>query len=264
MRVSSIGAGGPALFFVHGFACDSTDWHAQVERFADRTTVMTCDLPGHGESPAVPGDAAVRAYAAELVRAVTAAAVAPAILIGHSMGCRVVLEAARLRPDAVAGLVLIDGSRIGEGDPVAAEQAMADELIGDGYLQFVRTFFEAMFVPTSDPELVRSIIERALRLSPAVGRPLMADLAGWDAGEVAGALAAVRVPLLAIQSTTMDTARERVSLTPGADSPWLDLIRTVVPTAVVAEVRGAGHFPQIESADEIAALIADFVWPRGA
>ena len=171
-----------------------------------------------------------------------------------------VLEAARLRPDAVAGLVLIDGSRIGEGDPVAAEQAMADELIGDGYLQFVQTFFEAMFVPTSDPELVRSIIERALRLSPAVGRPLMVDLAGWDAGDAVGALAAVRARMLAIQSTTMDTARERVPLEPGADSPWLDLIRTVVPTAVAAELHGAGHFPQIELADEVATLISDFVW----
>lgn len=260
MRVSSIGAGGPALFFVHGFACDSTDWLAQVQRFADRATVITCDLPGHGASPAVPGETTVKAYAAEVIAAVTGMAVSPAILIGHSMGCRVVLEAARLRPDSVAGLVLIDGSRIGEGDPVAAEQAMADELVGDGYPRFVRSFFESMFVGSSDPQLARTIIERALRLSPAVGRPLMADVAGWDAGDAVGALAAVGVPLLAIQSTTMDTARERVSLEPGADSPWLDLIRTVVPTAVAAELQGAGHFPQIELADEVAALIADFVW----
>ena len=86
MRVSSIGTGGPALFFVHGFACDSTDWRAQVERFADRTTVITCDLPGHGESPALPGEATIKAYAAEVMRAVTGLAVSPAILIGHSMG----------------------------------------------------------------------------------------------------------------------------------------------------------------------------------
>ena len=61
----------------------------------------------------------------------------------------------------------------------------------------------------------------------------------------------------------MDTARRRVSLEPGADSPWLDLIRATVPTAIAAELRGAGHFPHIERADEVAALIEQFVWPHG-
>ena len=41
MQVSSVGSGGPALFFVHGFACDSSDWRAQVQRFADHTTTVT-------------------------------------------------------------------------------------------------------------------------------------------------------------------------------------------------------------------------------
>lgn len=87
----------------------------------------------------------------------------------------------------------------------------------------------------------------------------MADLAGWDAGEVVSALAAVRVPLLAIQSTTMNTARERVSLASGRNSPWLDLIRAHVSTASVAELVGAGHFPQIERADDVTELIAGFL-----
>lgn len=169
------------------------------------------------------------------------------------------LEATRLQPEAVSGLVLIDGSRIGEGDPAVAAQAMADELVGEGYRRFVRRFFEAMWVPTSDPALVRRINERALQVSPKVGRPLMTDLAGWDAGEVVSALSAVRVPLLAIQSTTMDAARERVSLQPGLNSPWLNLIRASVPTATIAELYGSGHFPQLERAEEVTALIAEFV-----
>ena len=34
LAVSTVGAGGPALVFVHGFACDATDWRAQVTSFA--------------------------------------------------------------------------------------------------------------------------------------------------------------------------------------------------------------------------------------
>jgi pimeloyl-ACP methyl ester carboxylesterase len=86
----------------------------------------------------------------------------------------------------------------------------------------------------------------------------MTDLAGWDAGEVEDALDRVGVPLLSIQSTTMDAALQRVSLTPGRSSPWLDVIRTHVPGAVVAILPGPGHFPQIEMADEVSALIAGF------
>ena len=85
------------------------------------------------------------------------------------MGCRVVLEANRVQPDAVSGLVLVDGSRISEGEPIAAEQAMADELAGDGYPRFVREFFESMFVPSSDPALARATSARAA-FSPGGGQ----------------------------------------------------------------------------------------------
>ena len=141
------------------------------------------------------------------------------------------MAASRARPDAVAGLVLVDGSRIGAGDPVAAGQAMADEVVGDGYLRFMRQFFESMFVPSSDPVVAQAIIDRALRFPADLGRPLLENLATWDAAEVEGALDAVDVPVLAIQSTTMDTARERVSLTTGLTSPWIDLVRAHIPQA---------------------------------
>jgi pimeloyl-ACP methyl ester carboxylesterase len=259
MRITITGAGNPPLFFVHGFACDASDWRAQVAAFAATNTVVTCDLPGHGESTAAASTYTIASCGAAVAGALDELALPPAILIGHSMGCRVVLDAARLRPDLVAGLVLVDGSRIAEGDPVAAARAMTHELCGARYQRFVRDFFGSMFVASSDPALVRAIVERALRVSPVVGRALMADLASWDAGESASALAAVRVPLLAIQSTTMDTARARVSLQPGATSPWLTLIRAQIPTAIIAELDGAGHFPQIEQADEVNALIAEFL-----
>lgn len=169
-----------------------------------------------------------------------------------------VLQASRVEQDAVAGLVLVDGSRIAEGDPAAAERAMADELTGDGRLRFMRQFFESMFVASSDPVLAKMIIHRALDFSEAAGRILLTNLAGWDAGEVESALDSIRVPLLAIQSTTLDAERERESLEPGQNSPWIDLVLARVPQATVAMLPGSGHYPQIELADEVTALIAAF------
>jgi pimeloyl-ACP methyl ester carboxylesterase len=266
MRITRAGSGGPPLVFVHGLACDATDWRAQLDSFETRTTVVVVELPGHGSSPAAPVDCTIEAYGATLAHALAELKLPPAILVGHSMGCRVVLEASRVAPDAVSGLVLVDGSRIADGDPAVAERAMADELAGNGYQRFMREFFESMFVASSDPVLAKAIIERALGLRADVGMALLTNLAGWDAREVESALDAVRVPLLAIQSTMLDTARERVSLGPGTNSPWTDLVLAHVPTAAVVTLPGSGHFPQIEMADEVTALIADFCglrWPTG-
>ena len=103
-------------------------------------------------------------------------------------------EANRLQSDSVSGLVVVDGSRMGSGDPTAAEQAMADELAGDGYRDFIRKFFESMFFPSSNPALAKAIIERGLRFPTGLGRTLMTDLAGWDAREMESALDSVDVP----------------------------------------------------------------------
>lgn len=251
---------GPPLVFVHGFACDRTDWRAQVDSFAAKSTVVEWELPGHGSTPGTPAECTIEAYGAGLARALRGLESAPAVLVGHSMGCRVVLEANRRQPGGVAGLVLVDGSRIAQGDPLAARRAVADQLAGDGYRRFVREFFGSMFFPASDPALATAICDRAMRLPAEVGRALMTDLAGWDAGEVAAALDAVDIPVLAIQSTTMDTSLQRVPLGPGQSSPWLELVRAHVSDTTVAVLPGPGHFPQIEMAEEVTALIAGFAF----
>jgi pimeloyl-ACP methyl ester carboxylesterase len=116
--------GSPSVVLVHSFASDNTDWTAQVEAQNGRHRVVTCDLRGHGRTPSKPQDCSIETYGTDgVAKLVEALQLAPEVLIGHSMGCRIVLEAARWRPGAVAGPVLIDGSLTGSGDPWAAEQA---------------------------------------------------------------------------------------------------------------------------------------------
>jgi pimeloyl-ACP methyl ester carboxylesterase len=143
--MTSAGTGALRWSSCTGSLADGTDWQAQVDSLETRTTVVVCELPGHGSSPGT-GRITIEAYGVAVARALTNLELPPAILVGHSMGCRVVLDASRVQPDAVSGLVFVDGSRISEGDPIAAEQAMTDELAGDGYPRFVRQFFESMFV----------------------------------------------------------------------------------------------------------------------
>jgi len=259
MHVNVAGTGQPALVFVHGFACDSTDWAAQLDSLGSRTEVVSCDLGSHGRSPGEEPEASIAAYGASVARLLEELGLTAVILVGHSMGCRVVLECARRASERVVGIVLLDGSRIGVGDPTAAARTMAARLEGAGYASFLREFFAAMFVPSSEPRLQRAVLERALRLPPNVGRRLLVDIVQWDAGEMEAALSRVSVPLLTIQTTTLNVEGDRVSLAADSESAWLDLVRGHQPDVEIATLTGAGHFPHIENAEKVTELIGNFL-----
>ncbi|MGV1037310.1 MAG: alpha/beta fold hydrolase [Candidatus Nanopelagicales bacterium] len=259
MQYHRAGNGTPPVVFVHGFACDSSDWQTQFDRLQDDTTVVACDLRGHGATPAGSGDSSIEAFGADVVGLLAELDLPPVVLVGHSMGCRVSLQAYLNAPDRVAGLVLLDSSRAGGGNPDEAERAIIEQLRGDGYEPFVQEFFEEMFVASSDPDLEAAIIARALALPQEVGAPLFASIVSWDLRSGEKALNSVRVPLLAIQTTTMTPERVRAPLAPGQTSPWLELVQRHVPTAQVEVISGHGHYPHIEAADQVSDLIAAFV-----
>jgi pimeloyl-ACP methyl ester carboxylesterase len=173
------------------------------------------------------------------------------------MGCRVVLEAARLAPERIAGLVLIDGSRLGSGDPAAAEAAARAAIDKSGYAAFSENLFRQMFFSPSP--LAEAIVTRALRQPADIGAALWPRMARWDAGQMEAALAAVRAPLLAIQSTTRDPQTlRRAPLEPGETTPWLDLVRQKTKDAKIEIVAGVGHFTQLEAGERVNRLIGDF------
>jgi pimeloyl-ACP methyl ester carboxylesterase len=252
LYVERSGAGSPLLVFVHGFGCSHEDWSAQRRALEARHEVVACDLPGHGRTPGRVQDAGVEHFAREVAGLLSR----PAVLIGHSMGCRVVLQAAAYKPDAVRGLVLVDGSRVGMGDPARARETVAQQLGAVGYGAFIDAFFVSMiFRPLPQRE---ALLARAKRLPEDFGRALFLDIVRWDAAALDAALAAVRAPLLAIQSTAMNAERKRVTLRAGESSPWLDLLRARVRGARIEIIPGVGHFTQLEAPDEVSRLIGDF------
>ena len=262
MHFVRAGRGAPPLVFVHGFACRLEDWRAQLHHFGKSHTVVACDLRGHGETPGRPHECSIAHYGGDVAALVNHLELARCVLIGHSMGTRVVLEANRLLlsahdPERVAGIVLIDGSRSGSGDPEAAEAAARAAVEKAGYPAFAEHLFRQMFFKPS-PE-ADAIVARALRQSAEFGPLLWPSMARWDAAEMDAALAAVRAPLLAIQSTTRDAQMRRSPLKAGESTPYLDLIRASVPGAKLAVVPDTGHFTQIEAADEVNRLIAKFI-----
>jgi pimeloyl-ACP methyl ester carboxylesterase len=249
------GSGHPPLLFVHGFACAHGDWRHQLDFFSSTREVIACDLRGHGETPGRAHECTIENYGGDVAALVNNLELRDVILVGHSMGCRVVLEASRLVPKRVRGLVLIDGSRQGTaGDPAQAEALARSAIVAAGYAQFSENVFRQMFLQWSP--LAEEIFARVKRMPPETGTALWANMVRWDVTQLDAALASVRVPLLAIQSTWITPERKRLPLEEGQSSPWLELLKSHGARAVV--VPKTGHFTMLEAPAPVNRLIAEF------
>lgn len=249
------GDGGPPVVLVHGFACAHDDWAAQIAHFSARHRTVAVDLRGHGASPGTPDECSIERYGADVAEVMRALDLPPALVVGHSMGCRVAVEAALQAPERTAGLVLLDGSHF-----VAASEAMQRQRFARGeYRTVAEGMFGQMFLPQSDKALVARITARALALPEPIGRKVLTDMARYDVRRLAGSLALLDVPVLALQTTYTNERRERASMTVGQRTPYLDLIAAHARYAEIQVIAGAGHFPQIERAEETNAAIAGFL-----
>ena len=126
-RVTSAdrGQGGRALVWLQGALCSHADWAGSLAHFAPRHRCIAPDLPGHGASPAGPAAIGVRAYALVVRELCAALALDDVVLVAHSMGCRVALQAA-VGMGVQEPLVLPPGTRLREArawppSPLAGE-----------------------------------------------------------------------------------------------------------------------------------------------
>jgi pimeloyl-ACP methyl ester carboxylesterase len=180
----------------------------------------------------------------------------PAVLVGHSMGCRVVIEAALQAPDHVAGVVLVDGSQFAPAMEAILKKALATP---DGFASLTRRWFEDMFTPKSDATVAASVVERAECLPREIGEKVLLDLVRYDVGRLPTAIGNLRVPVMAIQTTYSNERRERRPMIKGQTTPYLDMLRSRIPSVRVEIIPDTGHFPQIDESARINALIDSFV-----
>src|SRR6187401_2757685 len=108
IRYDSDGTGTPELVLVHCWSCDRHVWDGVAPRFSKSYRVVTLDLAGHGESGRKRKEWTIEAYAEDVKAVVEGLGIKRAILIGHSMGALVALEAAKRLPGRVVGIVPVD------------------------------------------------------------------------------------------------------------------------------------------------------------
>ncbi len=225
------GDGAPALVFVHCWTCDSHFWDQQVAHFAKRHRVVTLDLAGHGQSGRNREDWTMSAFGNDVRAVIEASEVDRIILIGHSMGGPVVLEAARGVPERrLVGVIPVDSLHdLSEALDTSTIDEQLQRFNRDYKAATARLVREVLFLPSSDPTLVERVVRNATSAPERIAISALRNAWAYDARQVAGELGA---PIRAINTDRFPTN--------------LKANRHLCRDYAVVIMEGLGHYPMLE------------------
>ena len=246
IHYESGGSGAPALVFIHGWNCDRSYWSAQLPVFATTHQVVAIDLAGHGDSGINREDWSMANFGADVAVVADALQLKDIILVGHSMGGPVALEAARLLEGRVTMIIGADtlndvSLRYSEAQLAGMLAAMAADFSGtvEG---LVRSSF---FLPTSDPALIDEIASDMGAAPPVAGIGAFAGFARWFDEDVEQTLANIDVPIRLINSDYRPTdTRAGQALTASFEATLMS---------------GVGHFVMQEDPAQFNAIMAELL-----
>jgi len=237
------GTGSVALVFIHGWMCDRTHWRQQVDAFADGHTVVTLDLAGHGNSGSDRDGWTIDRFGADVQAVVEALDLPRVILVGHSMGGQVALEAAARMSDRVLGVVGADTLHNVEVeiDPDAWNRLMAmyETDFAGTCAKFVRSMFPE---PTEDSGLPDWVRDNMCDADPEIAIAIVRQMPTLDQPAM---LAAAGVPVRCINSSKTAVTDIEANLRHGNYD------------AVLME--GVGHFVMLERPEEFNRLLAEAI-----
>ncbi|WP_449415841.1 alpha/beta fold hydrolase [Ochrobactrum teleogrylli] len=243
------------MIFVHGFCCDRSDWVEIVKELSDRFCCIVLDLPGHGQTPV--GTCTTMQALGEAVNSVRAIdADTNAILIGHSLGAKVIREAYRQNPEGIAGMILIDGSLYVSDRTTMIANAKA--ALASGVKSFLTGLFGRMFFLPPPADWFGRILQRALSRDPEFVQRIFLDSIEWDLRYAVETIKMINVPSLVIQSTTFDHQFRWRPLEYGESTGLIDTMRQFLTDFHVEHIQDAGHFVMQDAPSKTAAAISGF------
>src|SRR5262249_30665345 len=111
----------PPLVLLHGARDHARSWDWVAERLCDRWHIIAPDLRGHGDSQWIQdGCYGMPGFIYDLAQLIHQRRLAPATLIGHSLGGNIAIRYAGIFPEQVRRLVAIEG--LGSSPKAMAER----------------------------------------------------------------------------------------------------------------------------------------------
>jgi pimeloyl-ACP methyl ester carboxylesterase/SAM-dependent methyltransferase len=118
-RAAGLAAGAPAALLIHGLNTNLAFWHPSLVRvLGEHRRLVMYDQRGHGYSDMPPAGYTSHELASDAVRLLDAHGIERADIVAHSFGATVALQLARLYPERIRSLVILDArSRLFQADP---------------------------------------------------------------------------------------------------------------------------------------------------
>lgn len=236
MEQSCIDEGrGPVILIVHGGMGDGTSWHSVAKRLTRRFRVVRIHRRRYRLDIASDAAVTVETEVRDLL-ALVAGIGEPVVLVGHSTGAVIALEAAAMAPESFVALVayeppLVINEPLGGAAIAAARVAVDAGRPGRAIALFERNVFGAGRLATL---LFRTVVSLVPELRAFVPRQIDDVQAMDDLGNRLATYATIRLPTLMLSGARSPVnLRERCCPTPGP-SPW-----TGRPTTPTISLRGS-------------------------
>lgn len=251
------GGGRAPVVLLHGATGSVRWWAAQARELRDERRVVRVDGLGNGGSEA-PRDGYDVAEQADLIAAaLRRLRVREAVVGGYSAGGTVATALATRHPELVRALVVVDTAPARKWfEYTIANRLTVLPVVSEALRRvvprsFVRRGFEQAFAPGFDvPEW--AVDDYYETTSTSYKKPRQAQLDYLEERPLPDRLEEARLPLLVLFGD-----RDQL-VDPDAASAWRR-----VPGARVEVVRGAGHTPIVERAEQSTRLIEQFLAARG-
>lgn len=246
--------GAPPLFLIHGFTASSASFASNIPELAQRFTVVTVDLLGHGESdsPAETEPYEPKPAVARVVALMEHLGFQRVLLCGHSLGGALALRVALDHPDRIAGLVIINSNSAAgsarwrtEVQPRLEEMATRLRAEGTGFLKESRLYpARSQRIP---PDARARLVRDFEKLAPN-------GVAGTAAGLVAKVNAFERLPELRVPTLVVVGDRDQ-EFVQNAPRLVANLRRNIVQ---MVTLEGAGHAANLEQPALFNAALLEF------
>lgn len=251
---------GPTLLFAHGYPTSSHDYAPVIASLAQKYRCVSFDFLGFGASSKPRRAYSYPLQHQVLAKVVERAGVTRAVLIAHDYAVTLgqdFLAATPRAPFALDGVIFLNGAL----DP-AQHRALP-----------IQRFLASRIGDVLGPRLLRrSAVLRALR-KLFVRKDRIDEDDAWDAITSSGGLQVMPRLLHYIAErrgrrdalvAALDASAVPRALIWGVDDPVsgghvLDAIRPRAPKAIFRELRGVGHYPQLEAPEDVARLIDEIV-----
>jgi pimeloyl-ACP methyl ester carboxylesterase len=238
----AVGEGEPALVFVHGWSCSRAHWNAQKDYFSKKYRVVMLDLAGHGASGKNRNQWTMEAFGKDVAAVVKKEKLTKVILIGHSMGGVVVLNAAKELSWSVVGIVGVDNLHDVE---VKLTKEQIEEFVSPFRKDFEgkkESFFKGMFPKGTDPVFIEKAAA-GIKADPDIAVTLLEEFCRTDQAKL---VKETEVPIHLI-NTDLWPSNVQAGKRQAGSSFELTLIK------------GAGHFPMIEVPEKFNMVLENVV-----